>query len=290
MKRAGFTLVELMVATAITALLVVLLATIGESATRAWRQGAAQAETYSNSRGAISILGRELESAVIDLDIGFRVDTVTGEPGNTVLKFLRRTTPGPGGAVEKTAYQLAWASDALIPTVRTSHDDTHTIPVLIRSTSTNLTDVYQVDSPGDMDAWTRNWGTLPEGTTVATGTPGGSDGSTIIEVAAEHVLGWRVTPKYWNGSAITSDDRNTPRYYGRYLTSDQAPGALEIRLAVTSSQTAPQLKSFGTSWSGLRSREDLFDPLPAGNTPFENLLRQSIRHFGSTYYLSSRTP
>ncbi len=87
------------------------------------------------------MLGRELEGAVIDLDIGLQVDEITGEPGNMVLKFLRRRDPDNAGSVEKTAYQLAWASEGLVPRVRDTYDATHPVPVLIRSTSSDLSDV-----------------------------------------------------------------------------------------------------------------------------------------------------
>src|SRR5688572_25005961 len=107
---AAFSLIELMVAMSITVMLVVLLANIAGSVSGVWRQGTAQAESHSTARGALSLIGRELEGAVIDLDIGFRIDTAPGEPGNCILKFLRRRDPGSTGAiVEKTAYQLAWA-------------------------------------------------------------------------------------------------------------------------------------------------------------------------------------
>ena len=77
-RRSGFSLVELLVAIAITTMLVLLLTNIGESAGSAWQRGAAQAETYSTARGSVSMLGRELEGAVIDLDIGLQVDDITG--------------------------------------------------------------------------------------------------------------------------------------------------------------------------------------------------------------------
>lgn len=290
MKKSAFTLMELLVAIAITSLLVVLLAKMGESAGSAWKRGAAQAESYSTARGAISIIGRELEGAVIDLDIGFHVDEVTEHPGTYVLKFLRRRDPDDAGSVEKTAYQLAWASRGLLPTVKAAYDAEHPVPVLIRTTSSDLTDVYEIASSSHADAWAKNWGTLKEGDTVQTGQPGGTDGVTITEIAAEYILSWDVIPKFWQGSRIQSDDKDNPFYYGRYLTSDRAPSALEIRLAVVPSQSFPQLSSFGAEWSALRDRDDLFDAAALGDGPFDNLLRKNLKNFSTTFYLSSRTP
>jgi prepilin-type N-terminal cleavage/methylation domain-containing protein len=288
--RSGFSLIELLVAVAITTMLVLLLANVGESAGSAWQRGAAQAETYSTARGSVSMLGRELEGAVIDLDIGIQVDKVTGQPGNKVLKFLRRRDPDDAGSVEKTAYQLAWASVGLVPRVRADYDAGHPVPVLIRSTSRNLTDVYEVTAASGVDLWAKNWGTLPAGQEVATGVRGGGDGDTVVEIAAEYVLAWEVAPKFWDGSRIVSDDPGNSSYYGIYLTSDRAPGALEIRLAVVPSRILKQAQTF-SEWSSVRSRSDLFDPsLLSDSSPFDRLLQKNLRDFGATFYLSSRTP
>ena len=291
--RAGFSLIELLVAVAITTMLVLLLANVGESAGSAWQRGAAQAETYSTARGSVSMLGRELEGAVIDLDIGLQVDKVGGQPGNMVLKFLRRRDPDDVGSVEKTAYQLAWASEGLVPRVQTGYDDGHPVPVLIRSTSRNLTDVYEVTASTGVDRWAKNWGTLQDGQEVATGVRGGTDGDTVVEIAAEYVLAWEVAPKFWDGTQVVSDDLADSTYYGVYLTSDRAPKALGIRLAVVPSRILKQAQTF-PGWGAIRSRNDpepLFDYSRLSDSdPFERLLKRNLRDFGATFYLSSRTP
>ena len=291
--QSGFSLIELLVAVSITAMLVLLLANVGESAGSAWQRGAAQAETYSTARGSVSMLGRELEGAVIDLDIGIQVDKVAGQPGNRVLKFLRRRDPDNAGSVEKTAYQLAWASAGLVPTVRADYDAGHPVPVLIRSTSRNLTDVYEVTAANGVDHWVKDWGTLPAGSEVATGVRGGSDGDTVVEIAAEYVLAWEVAPKFWDGTQVVSDTLENSSYYGVYLTSDRAPKALEIRMAVVPSRILKQAQTF-PDWGAVRARTnpgDLFEyTLLSESSPFDRLLKKNLRDFGATFYLSSRTP
>jgi prepilin-type N-terminal cleavage/methylation domain-containing protein len=291
--QAGFSLIELLVAVAITTMLVLLLANVGESAGSAWQRGAAQAETHSTARGSVSMLGRELEGAVIDLDIGLQVDKVAGQPGNMVLKFLRRRDPDDAGSVEKTAYQLAWASEGLVPRVQANHDAAHPVPVLIRSTSRDLTDVYEVTAATGVDRWAKTWGTLPAEGEVATGVGGGSDGDTVVEIAAEYVLAWEVAPKFWDGTQVVSDDLENSTYYGTYLTSDRAPKALEIRMAVVPSRILKQAQTL-PGWGAIRSRNDpgdLFDYSRLSDSdPFERLLKRNLRDFGATFYLSSRTP
>jgi type II secretory pathway component PulJ len=281
-RSRAFTLIELLVAIAITMLLVVLLATIGDSASRAWQRGAAQAESYSTARGSINTLGRELGSAVIDLDMGFIVEPVTGEPGNFIIKFLRRREPtADGDVVEKTAYQLGWATRNLLPEVQAHFDAEHSVPVLIRTSSTDLADVYS----GQIDGWARDWGTLSGPT--QTGVRGGSDGQTVVEIAAENVVGWKIVPKFWDGTQFQNDTLDA--YYGKYLTSDKAPGSLEVGMAILPSRSVPALSQMA-EWGQMRSRNDLFDYTALGTSVLESGLRQHLRHFTTTLFLSSRTP
>lgn len=281
-RRNAFTLIELLVAISITMLLVLLLASMGDSATRAWQRGAAQAESYSTARGAISTLGRELGSAVIDLDMGFVVEPVPGQPGNFVLKFLRRRDADETGAiVEKTAYQLGWATRNLLPEVQAHYDADHPIPVLVRTSSTDLTDVYS----GQTDDWARNWGTLS--TAIQTGVKGGADGQTITEIAAENIVGWKVMPKFWDGTRIQNDTLDA--YFGRYLTSDKSPGSLEVSMAILPSRSLASLSQMA-DWGQMRERDDLFDLTTLGSGALDDGLKRHLRHFTTTLFLSSRTP
>jgi uncharacterized protein (TIGR02599 family) len=63
-KRAAFTLVELLVALAITSLLVVLLANVVSATLNAWQQGRNRLDTFSNARQLIGRLADELGAAV----------------------------------------------------------------------------------------------------------------------------------------------------------------------------------------------------------------------------------
>ena len=140
MRNRAFTLVEMMVAMAVTAVLVLLLVNVTGTVSNAWKRGETQAESSSNARGALGMMSRELKSALIDLDLGCRILTVPSAENNFQLKFLTRAEPKADGspAVKKVCYQLAWADERLIPTVYASYDKSHPVPVLIRTDSTNL--------------------------------------------------------------------------------------------------------------------------------------------------------
>lgn len=289
MKARAFTLLELLVAISVTILLVALLASMANSTGLMWQRGESQVVVYSNARAAIDLVGRELQSAIIDLDLGFRVDPVSGEPNNYVLKFLRRKTPDSDlSAVEKVAYQLAWAGSNLMPEVQPAFDATHPIPVLIRTVnSTDLSDIFTIATTGDVDRWSRTWGTLAS--TVQTGIrqPNGD----IVEIAADNVLGWKMFPAYWDktGKQIALDDPTSRVYYGKYLTSEKACTGLAFEFMVASPRIASRLSS-QPEWANLRKDDKLFDSPTQSASAFYSQLSEHLRHFDATVYLFSRTP
>jgi prepilin-type N-terminal cleavage/methylation domain-containing protein len=289
MKSSGFSLLELLVAMAVTALLVVLLATAANSTGLIWQRGESQVMSYSNARGAMDLLGRDLQSTIIDLDIGFRIDSVTGEPNNFVIRLLRRRKPENGKtAIEKVAYQLAWAGSNLVPTVQPTWDAAHPVPVLIRTVNaSDLADVFEVASAAEVDRWSREWGNLTA--TVPTGTP--QPNGDIVEIVADHVLGWRVLPVHWDttlgGPAFDSVDQS--KFFSHYLTSDHAPNGIAVEMLVTSPRIANRLQT-EPEWAQVRRDDALFRFPDLPESVFYRQLLQHIRRFDSTYYLFSRTP
>ena len=328
--RSAFTLLELLVAVAITLIMVALMASIANFTTRAWQRGEGKAETNAGARGALALIGRELQGAVIDNDLGFIVQTVPGESNNFVLKFLSRREPQGQNvaAVEKVAYQLAWASTSLLPQVTTDQDKEHPIPVLIRTSNSDagkgLYDVFNANGSNYSWTWARDWGNLPSGAPVQTGQKRGN--GDVTEVVAENVLGWRIKPLFWKTGAdgstpsVAIDDTSPdkggseqPRYFddsaaatAKYITSDlkyvkeadpilknisasEAPRALEIEIAALPSRVLPRAITMD-GWSGLRAKDDLFDPNDWSDSPLDKLMKQGVQILDASYYLISRTP
>jgi hypothetical protein len=331
-KTVAFTLVEVMVAMAVTIMIVTLLVTIASSTSSAWQRGEGQAETFASARGALALVGRELQGAVIDQDLGYVIQPVTGSPNNFVLKFISRRVPKgtEKAAVEKVAYQLAWAGPGLVPEVKGSYDENHSLPVLIRTTNftpdkaNGLNDVFKIASGRFAWDWVRKWGTLAPSATIQTGQQDTTTGD-ITEVVAENVLGWRINPIYWDSATgkkkIVIDDPNvSPRYYDdtkinanptgakppKYITSDlRYVKKSEPALANITTDTAPRAIEIRVlvvpsstvtrlkalqGWSSTRETSGLFDVLTLPDNPFNNLLKQHARSFDATYYLSSKTP
>ena len=63
-RASGFTMIELLVAMAVLALLVVLLMGIVESGTKLWRQSESRVDSYREARAALGIMSRDLGNAL----------------------------------------------------------------------------------------------------------------------------------------------------------------------------------------------------------------------------------
>ncbi|NNE92948.1 MAG: prepilin-type N-terminal cleavage/methylation domain-containing protein [Verrucomicrobiales bacterium] len=71
MDRSGFTLVEMMVAFTITAVIMVMLLSAMEPVSNAWIEGERRIETHQRARGALELMARELTPAVVDTRMQF---------------------------------------------------------------------------------------------------------------------------------------------------------------------------------------------------------------------------
>jgi prepilin-type N-terminal cleavage/methylation domain-containing protein len=69
--RAGFTLLELLAAIAILAIMITLLFQAFGQASRAWLQAENRVETFSTARGALDLMSRELSQAIATTNIPF---------------------------------------------------------------------------------------------------------------------------------------------------------------------------------------------------------------------------
>jgi hypothetical protein len=274
---------------------------VANSVCNAWSRGESQAESSANARGAMNLLTRELQGAVVDLDLGFRISSVAGEPNQFVLKFLTRAEPEPDivndktkqvksgtSAVRKVCYQLAWSDQRLLPRIEPHGSTVAPVPVLVRTESQDLTDVFEVKTTVDADRWSREWGNLSAGGGVAAGVATGLE---RVDIAAENVLGWQVIPYGWDGARTLPDRPGaSARYYDQYLTSDKAPRAIEIKMASLPSRAVIRASQFEEPWKSVRSETALFDLQKLANTPFNDILRRDVKYFSTTIYLQSKTP
>ena len=70
---AAFTLIELLAAISLLSVLLLILASVTESAGSAWRLGRSRVDTFQSARSALEIMARELTPAVVDTRMQFVV-------------------------------------------------------------------------------------------------------------------------------------------------------------------------------------------------------------------------
>jgi prepilin-type N-terminal cleavage/methylation domain-containing protein len=70
-RRRGFTVIELITAMALLSVLLIMLASITDSAGKAWAQGRSRVDTFQSARSALEIMGRELTPAIVDTRMQF---------------------------------------------------------------------------------------------------------------------------------------------------------------------------------------------------------------------------
>jgi len=287
---SGFTLVELLPAMTIAIILIVLLARMVQLASFAWTHGDDQAETYTAARASVDLMSRDIQGAVVDLDFGFRLKNLTGSAAtsgsthNYSLTFLTHCTPASetGSAADtgtnsnpnsvmKVCYQLGWADTSLFPTIEGNYSGTHPIPVLVRTTSTFLDDVFNVagttgtSNPGKWTDDFANIATQP----LQTGTIYNiNQQEGVTEVIAENVLGLEIHPLYWDTtqtppmqiSTPAMSDTNSQVFYNDYLTSVNGPRAMTIQFAMVPTRSVGLLSNL-SGWGGcLWTNRSLLDP------------------------------
>lgn len=106
----GFTLVELLTATAVTLLLVVVLVRVFNGASGTWRHSEAQVDAYREARGALQLMARDLSAtlAASYAQAGGGADPANANPAMPTLAFRRyssNTTPA-GEPVNEEVYCL----------------------------------------------------------------------------------------------------------------------------------------------------------------------------------------
>jgi len=119
-RSGAFTLVELVISTAILAVILLVLTSLLRSVSDTWIAGERRTGSFQNARGALEMITRELTPAVVDTRMQFALvpaSTLTAEfpdipplaPGSPALFWMAPL--GPGGELRCVGYYLARDGD-----------------------------------------------------------------------------------------------------------------------------------------------------------------------------------
>lgn len=295
--RHAFTLVEMLVASTISLIILLVLTQLLGTMLDTWKKGGERAEIRSNARLAIDLLGRELAAAFVDLELGWQLlPALDGvNPNNPELKILTRKSPNnpDKSSLYRVSYRLGWAAYTLNSNIayndrfRINHEKDYDTPVLIRTASSNISTVFNAISPRTAQSWVNEWPDPLDPLHHSNGS---------IEAVVDHVLGWKIEILKWNQTGGNFDifpaDNTAANNFGRLRTSEEDFRVVRVTLAIIGSKSMPILRTL-PNFSTVRERADLFtlqETNAAPADPTEHFLRQNLRLITSTYRLQSKTP
>lgn len=146
MNSRAFTLVELLVATTILVLLVLLLAGAFETIVDTWESGNARVDNFSKARTILGLLNRDAQSAVLRPDIGAFVDQTGANPA---CAFYTRMEGTNGRRLTLVSYFLTTTltNSSTIPILeRADYSLDYTNTVLTIGTTNSLPDLSKVSA------------------------------------------------------------------------------------------------------------------------------------------------
>lgn len=245
---AGFTLLELLVATTILSLMLLFLFSVFDQSTKAWQAGERKIDAFREARAALFMIRRDLRGVMVGedtpmvynrlgVDIGFS-GALAPETSASNLFFLTRlplNAQGSGHASEVCAagYYVAWMRSAV-----GSDEAANFSYNLIR---------YFVPSgtPGN------SVGTVPHLLSFMAGGSSLSEVATLFpraaanvvpenEVLSRNIIRFSLVPVVENGSGLVSADPGV-------LT--EVPRMVEITLEVINQATAAQLGDTPAAWT-----------------------------------------
>lgn len=216
----GFTILELLVATAIFALLATLLLSMTSEASKLWQRAEAQKARRQMARIIIETMSRDMESATFPVvssstnSLQFVVGNSTGLTNlNPNAAFWQATVPGSGpvGGLAEVGYFVQWKDNR---------------PALCRYfvPGTNADSIFSSSAA--------NWKDWLTAAKVGAYAPGLDDSNSFNGLLAENVLGLWITVYDSNNVGYTNYDSRT--YSVR-------PTAAEIGIAIIDARTARRI-------------------------------------------------
>lgn len=240
--RHGFTLLELLVSITVLTLLLVILLSMVDTATKLWRTNENRVDAYREARAAINMIANDLASAYAssDPDLFFTqkdsnltIAAAETEPGLDGSLFFLTALPSEAQGGNATSdkgelcgvgYFLAYANTSILP--RSKADK-----------SLNLYRYFQ-GSDATFDALRGGTGLrkLVQDTPPTTGATGNA------EVLAKNITGFEINAYSTSNSTATGLTPFTKS------STTPVPDVVEIRLKALNNDTARRLKGNESAW------------------------------------------
>ena len=223
-RTQGFTLVELLLALAITSVLVVLLANVVSATLAAWQQGRNRLDTFGNARQVIGRMADEISAAVAQADQLNFVENTTfaggGNPIPTTSESVFFIAPYPNSGSGDLCV-IAYRHNAAARTLERAFADSAT------AWDKGPADAYKLDSYSGTDAI--EWRTVAEG---------------VLEFELRSYSQENLDANEDPEDSWDSRNNTEPTMAGR------APRRVVVRLKVVDDRTVARLKTMAAGTAG----------------------------------------
>jgi prepilin-type N-terminal cleavage/methylation domain-containing protein len=227
-KKSGFTLLEMLVAMAVTAILLVLLLNMLDSGAKLWRTNENRVDSYREARAALGIMSRDLQNALASTNSQFllNADAFDGLPSSAVKDSNSAGAVFFLAALPVNAQESSNKSDVCQVGYFLAFDRTGA------STNQSL-NLYRYFRSSDATFTNLTANTLFQNATI---------GAAGEELLARNITGFQITAYSWTtNSALT------------IFTTNTLPDLVEIRVSAINQETAKRLDNNVASWTNTNS-------------------------------------
>lgn len=223
-SRQAFTMVEMLVATAVFILLVTLLLSLVSHATQVWQRTDGQKNRQQAGRHALEMISRDLESAIFPLStnstLHFQLNPGVAGFENPAAAFWQSasSTETNGSDINDVGYFVAWTTDR------------HPVAELRRYqlAATNAESSFQIGSNAISSS------------KLKTHAPGSDDATTHQGLVARNIIGLWITLFEGSNAIVSPYDS---------LTSALRPTSAEVAVAVMDPRSAGRLSNAISSYT-----------------------------------------
>ena len=225
---SGFTLLEMLVAMAVTAILLVLLLNMLDSGAKLWRTNENRVDSYREARAALGIMSRDLQNALASTNSQFllNADAFDGLPSSAVKDSNSAGAVFFLAALPVNAQESSNKSDVCQVGYFLAFDRTGA------STNQSL-NLYRYFRSSDATFTNLTANTLFQNATI---------GAAGEELLARNITGFQITAYSWTtNNALTN------------FTTNTLPDLVEIRVSAINQETAKRLPNNVDNWTNTNS-------------------------------------
>ena len=156
-SKRGFTLAELLIAVAITAVIITLLMQVFTAMASQWRSADSRIDTFRDARVALQLIERDLSRAILNWDNEMlKLQDVSGSFAKEAYAITPIGNPGKSDLCS-VGYYCAWDATAKAYLLKRLFKDSDTIITPLQGSPPNFTTIYTKDAANEEEVAAYVW-------------------------------------------------------------------------------------------------------------------------------------